>query len=160
MMRLALVLAFAGCAPHVAPPPGPVAPDTAYVLLSPRPASPTPLHLAVRQMVGMCAGAEQAHGPVGLATADSIIGLPSGNLAYGIGGSDADGALIIIDAAFFHNAAVVSHEMLHVLHRAGETSRIMMRCTLYVGVDMPIRTVVDPQRFVYRGTVLRFERSR
>jgi hypothetical protein len=129
-------------------------PDTAYVLLDPRPIAPTPLHIAVRDMIGLCAGKEMTYGPVGLTMADSIIGIPSGTLAYGISGQDERGQVVIIETAFVHNAAVISHEFLHALHAASEGDRTMRACTLYVGMDLPMRTVNDPEMYAYRGVVL------
>lgn len=150
-----LALLALACAPSPPTRPPKAEPDTAYVLIRPRDIAPTPLHLAVRAMLRQCAGPERSERPLLVALADSIIGLPSGQLAYGISGPADSIAVLVLEAAYVHNAAVVSHELLHVAFGAGETSRLMRHCTLYVGSDLPERRVADPWWYVDRGQVLR-----
>ena len=156
MNRLLLALLLLGCArPELPEPPAPLVAETdsAYVLLAPRRIIPTPLHLAVLEMLHRCAGK-----PVPTAfrveVADSIIGLPTGRLSYGLTGPVENGVLVVLETAFVHHAGVVSHELLHAAWRAPEDAAVMARCTMSVGTGLPFRRVSDPYAYVERGHVL------
>lgn len=156
---LPLLLLVAACSPARPVLPSPeVAPDTAFVLISPRDAAPTALHAAMRQMVAQCAGPEHLDVPLLLAIADSIVSLPSGRLAYGISAMADSVAIVVIEAPYIHHPTVFSHEMLHIGHLATETGLVMRQCTIYVGEPLKDRKVANPEELAGRGHVIRIRR--
>jgi len=166
-----LLVACTECAPAsraILPPPE-MARDTAFLLLGYERFDPTLVHEAVVAMVGSCVVAvafEAGPPPPGLrplptlywGVADSIIGLPSGQMAYGISGPGNDGAHVILEEKKVWSNGVTSHEIAHVLG-AREYDNIMERCTMQ-SEDLPLRIVPRDEllTLVDRGFVIPIRR--
>lgn len=165
MRRLLPALLFlAACAPQRPAPPAPqaVPEDTAYVLIRPHAMPPTPIHLAVRAMLLQCAGRERIDRPLLTVAADTIIGLPSNRLLYGVTVQIEPGVLMAIETASIHNAAALSHEYLHALHlHEPHDGPFIDQCTLHVGLDLPERPLPNAESYARRAdaVVIRMPRQ-
>jgi hypothetical protein len=104
---------------------------------------PSPLHAAVRTMVEDCTGRRVLY-TVEWATAQRIVGMPSGTMPYGITRlfPKDNLALVLLEQPFWFNPWAISHELIHVLYpgRTEEEVRgIMAACTIPSGHREPLR---------------------
>lgn len=129
--------------------------DTELLVLHPQMMYPTALHSAVWDMVEGCTG-RQYDGPLEWAAADTLVGYPSGAMAYGVLIRRENASpLIVIERPFFLSPSVISHEIVHLLSNGGEASPEMERCVMSVGLDMPERVLPSAQLESVRGRALR-----
>lgn len=162
-----------GCAPQsrpTAPSPFAVA-DTAFVIMGYERLEPTILHEAISVMVLGCIVAwaetrpEVREGLTRLpeimwGAADTIAGLPTRHLAYGVSGVNDDGlGFATIENDFWLNPGVLSHEIAHLVG-VREDSFLMERCVMPIGVGLPMRWVDEEtmKSLIERGRIVRRRR--